>query len=109
MYIVGTTEIDRQGRINISGLFGSRKVRKVVVAIDPGEEAILLKPIPEGSEEADIDSGVPSKIDDKNRIIVPKWVRDELGTTTKFSLVYNNGDYYIFPKTGSLIPSASAD
>ncbi len=106
MYIVGTTEMDGQGRININGLFGNKDIHSVVVMIDPEEEAILLQPILDDLEEANIAYGVPSKIDDKNRLTIPKWIRDELGTTTKFSLVYNDGDYYIFPKTGSLIPSA---
>ena len=109
MYIVGTTEMDSQGRINVNRLFGNKKIQNAIVTIDPEEEAILLHPILDNLEEADIAFGIPSKIDDKNRLTIPKWVRNELGTTTKFSLVYNNGNYYIFPRTGSLIPSTSAD
>ena len=99
MYIIGVTKIDKQGRVLISGLFGEEKISKVIVAVDVESESIILLPADKGSN-----FGIPINVDDKNRIFLPKWIRDELESVEELTLVVDGDNHYLMPKTGSVLP-----
>ena len=102
MYIVGTTKISSQGRIVLTSLFGEKKVKKILPVLDPENEAILLLPI---EDDKEVTYGIPSNVDDKNRFIIPRWIRSEFGTGEAILLV-DDDKHYIAPKTGHLLPHA---
>lgn len=79
-----------------------KKVKKILPVLDPENKAILLLPI---EDDKEVTYGTPSNIDDKNRFIIPRWIRGEFGTGEAILLV--DGDkHYIAPKTGHLLPHA---
>lgn len=98
MYIIAINDVDKSGRVNVNGLFGAKKVENVVLAVDVDTEQIEV--IPVDGEPA---FGVVQKIDDKNRLILPTWVRNELGDSRKLCLVIHDERRFLSPRTGSVI------
>ena len=98
MYIIGKSTVDKQGRVVISGLF-KEPVQQVVIVTDPETEMILLLPVSEG----DPSFGVPLNVDSKNRIFLPKWIKQELGDHKDLLLIVDNDKHYLSPKTGYII------
>ena len=84
MYIIGSTKVDKYGRVLLSGLIDHKETPKVIAVIDTAYSdlkfgiAIALFP----SDEDD-DFGLPITVDDKNRVVLPRWIRDELGSKTQ--------------------------
>ena len=102
MYISGKTKVDSQGRVNLNGLFRSDKMPKqVVLVVDVEKEMILVM-----DEDKAPDFGVVQKIDKKSRLIIPEWIREEVGNAKEFFLVIDEDKKYISPKTGDILPKA---
>ena len=97
MYVLGESRIDSQGRTIIAELFGNQKPSEVVLAIDIDKEMIAIIPVSKAP-----DFGTKTPVDDKNRIVIPKWMRSQLGVNEVY-LVYDNGTHYLSPKTGNLL------
>lgn len=100
MYIIGINDVDKNGRVNVSGLFGAEKVENVILAVDVGTEQVEVI-----LAEKNPGFGIPQKIDDKNRLVLPKWIRKELGNCAEVCLVVHDDRRFLSPKTGSIIPS----
>ena len=103
MYIIGVSKIDKQGRVLITGLFGKKEVKRVLAVVDVGYESILLLPL---EDDQEIEFGIPLTIDEKNRLIIPKWMRAEIPGITELSLMIDNDKHYLSPKTGSILSSS---
>ncbi len=103
MYIISVNDVDKSGRVNVSGLFGAEKVENVILAVDVGTEQIEV--IPADKNPA---FGIPQKIDDKNRLVLPKWLCKELGDCARICLVVDGDRRFLSPKTGSIIPSGNS-
>ena len=97
MYVLGESHIDRQGRVIIAEFFGNQKPREVVLAVNVDKEMIVVIPASKAP-----DFGTKTPVDDKNRIIIPKWMRSQLGVNEVY-LIYDDGAHYISPKTGDLL------
>ncbi len=98
MYIIGINDVDKNGRVNVSGLFGAEKVENVILAVDVGTEQVEVI-----LAEKNPGFGIPQKIDDKNRLVLPKWLCRELGDSARICLVVDGDRRFLSPKTGSII------
>ena len=98
MLITKKIKVDKSYRINVSGLFKERP-EYVSLAIDTDKEMIQVIPT---NEKTDLMTF--SKVDEKNRIYIPKWIVSELpeGTEELF-LVLCDDRYYLSPKTGKVL------
>lgn len=101
MYIISVNNLDKAGRVNVNGLFGAEKVENVVLAVDVGIEQIEVVPVSADEKPA---FGVIQKIDEKNRLVLPLWIRNELQGCKKICLVAEDDRRFLSPKTGSIIP-----
>ena len=81
MHIVGEIKVDSSGRSNISKLF-DEVPKEVLVLFDDNEKAIFLR-----ESRGDWPS-VQRKVDSKNRVCLPSWLRDKLG-----------GEFYLTPES----------
>ncbi len=102
MYIIGKVKADCQGRINVSNLFKGQTPKQVVLVVDVEQEQILIL-----NTDEKCDFGAIQTIDEKNRLILPKWILEEVGNYREFFLVVENGKKYISPKTGDILPKQS--
>ena len=96
MRCVGIEESDRQGRILISNLFDNTP-NSVQIVIDIDREMIEIIPKDTAGEY-----GKLSQVDEKGRIIIPKWIRDELDGKNKFLLIIDDNRLFLSPKTGKI-------
>ena len=103
MYIVGKAKVDKQGRINVNGLFRQDKMPKqVVIAIDVENEMIEVFL----NENEAQDFGVVQTIDAKSRLSLPNWLREEIGENKELFLIIDGNKKYISIKTGNVLPKA---
>ena len=103
MHIIGKTTVDEQGRVSISAFNSPVKMSNIVIAVEVGAEMIVL--LDDKPEVA----GVRQKVDKKGRVILPKWLREELGKKDgendelELFLIVDGDKKYLSPKTGSII------
>ncbi len=107
MHIIAINGVDKSGRVNVNGLFGAKKVETVVLAVDVETEMIEVIPIDEELTELSsgtpLPFGIPQKIDDKNRLVLPMWLRDELAGCKNLCLIVDGDRRFLSPRTGSII------
>ena len=101
-YIVSQQSLDNQGRINIGNLYESNPAQ-IVVAVEAETKRILFF-TPEQAQGW----GVVQNVDNKSRIVLPKWLREELGEDARLNLVIEtaeNGEIrrYAKLKTNSIL------
>ena len=101
-YITGKAKIDSQGRINVGNLFQQGKMpSQIILVVDVEQEQILI--LDAGEKDYGF-GGIPQKIDSKNRLIIPKWILEEIGGYKEVFLVDEDGEKYISVKTGNILP-----
>ena len=101
MYICcGKGVVDKQGRINISGLFDGNP-KQIVPVVDINSEMVQL--IPVDNYDNKLNFGIPVNVDDKNRIVLPKWIRDELEEAIELLFIIDGEKRLLSPRTGSII------
>lgn len=101
LYIVGAADITSQGRIVITGLF-KEHIDQVCLVVDVAAEMILVIPIQDDNPN---DFGFIQPVDEKNRLIIPKWIIKELGNCGKLFFVIDGDKHYLSPKTGPILPT----
>ena len=101
MICVGIGKIDQQGRILIGDLFrgGADTPKNVQLVIDIDREMIEI--IPE--DDAERKYGKPSILDEKGRVVIPKWIREELDERNEFLFIIDDNRLFLSPKTGKII------
>ena len=101
-YIVSQQSLDSQGRIGVGSLYENNPAQ-IVVAVEAETKRILfLNP-----EQAQ-GWGIKQTVDNKGRIVLPKWLREELGEDARLNLVIEtaeNGEIrrYAKLKTNSIL------
>ena len=73
MYILDEIKVDSAGRVNVSKLF-DEVPREVIILCDTKEKAIFFRECVQDDWLA-----VQRKVDSKNRITLPKWIRAKFG------------------------------
>ena len=100
MYIVNKVKADNDGRIVITGLFGYGKVPKKVVLVVDGEKGQIIVMTPEEAP----DFGIVSNVENKNRVVLPRWMLEETATRDFLLIIDDDGKKYISPKNGNVLP-----
>ncbi|MBR0480135.1 hypothetical protein IJJ49_02660 [Candidatus Saccharibacteria bacterium] len=98
--IVGKSKVDSQGRVNLAGLFYPEFPKEVVVSIDSEMEMIEITPATEDEPKF----GTRLQIDDKKRLVIPKWIREEFSEKAELLLIQADQKKYLSVKTGNLLP-----
>lgn len=103
MYIYGKTAIDKNGRILLSDFFSSEELpKKVALAVDVKLRQIVVL---ESNKRPEFGASIP--LDEKNRIIIPKWLREELEPSLnekkELFFVYDEGKRYLSPKSDNIL------
>ena len=103
MYIYGKTRIDKSGRILLSDFFSPEETPKeVVMVVDTETEQITVYKIDERPE-----AGPAISLDGKNRLFLPKWLREELepylNEGRELFFVYHEGKRYLSAKSGRIL------
>ncbi|MBO7132129.1 AbrB/MazE/SpoVT family DNA-binding domain-containing protein [Candidatus Saccharibacteria bacterium] len=103
MYIYGKTHIDKNDRILLSGFFAPEELPgKIVLVVDAGMEMITVI---KAEEKPELGTAIP--VDEKGRVTLPKWLREELKPSlndeNELFFVYDGGKRYISPKTGDIL------
>lgn len=98
MYICGKAKIDSQGRILLSKFFNlNKEPPKAVYLLVPNakDKKVLVTCRPDVAEFC-----TPTPLDGKNRIILPKWIREEVFPKSNevFFVISPNGQRYLLPK-----------
>jgi len=73
MYIIDTRSIDKQGRVTISGLF-EKTPEEIIVAFNTETKRIDIL----DSAQTPFRTSSTQKVDAKNRISIPSWLRKEI-------------------------------
>lgn len=74
MHIIEKITVDSAGRLLLTKLF-KQMPREVLVAFDTRSKRLLFK----GATNDD-DPKLTRKVDEKNRVCLPKWIIEELGS-----------------------------
>ncbi|MBR3264019.1 hypothetical protein IKF94_02195 [Candidatus Saccharibacteria bacterium] len=99
-YIVRETQVDKQNRVNINGLYKQDQMPKeVVLVVDAEREAILILKASDAT-----DFGITQKVDEKSRLIIPGWIMKNVGNNKDFFLTVEDGKRYLSPVTGDILP-----
>ena len=95
MFTTNIVRMDKQGRICISSLFDKVPYAVAILYVIGDTKIQLID-----AEYAPI--GLPSSciitLDEKNRIVIPKWLRRQFNTTEWCFGVNEKGDKFLFPK-----------
>ena len=78
MHIIEKITVDRAGRLSLTKVFG-KMPEKVVPSFDTKTKKLLFKEVAEGDNPKMV-----RIVDSKNRVCLPKWMTEKLGT-----------DYYV--------------
>ena len=83
MYILGKMVLDKNGRLNVAGLFKKRTVAldEVALIFDTETKCLLIEDAgnPFILDDPDWIEAPTRKLDSKWRICLPKWMREEFG------------------------------
>ena len=88
---------DRQGRITLGPEYILEDTTAVIFVVEDATEMISVRDV------EDTYYGPVSKIDQKNRVAIPKWLMDELGDNIELFCVEMDGKFYLSKKTGYII------
>ena len=87
MYIVDCLKIDKQGRIYITSLFESIPEKVICIINSNTKELEIIDYKKFNGEEKD---RYARCVDEKKRIFLPKWIRDQSKTSTIYVIVNEN-------------------
>ncbi len=101
MHVFGKSHLDKSGRITLTDFFSPEEPpHDVVFAIDMDEEPSLIA-VWKAEEHQDF--GAKVHLDSKNRIILPKWLREELSDCKDILFIHDEGQRYLMPQTGKIL------
>ena len=95
MRIFDKVTIDADGRVTLGPKFIPDGTTAVVFVVE--DEMIAVY------DANTIDFGVVSKVDQVHRVVIPKWLRHELGDNTELYCTEMDGKFYLSKKTGYII------
>ena len=102
MYIYGKTRMDKSGRILLTDFFSPEEPPKsIVLAVDVGLQQIFVN---KDDRRSEFGASIP--LDEKNRAIIPRWLRQELkphlNEGRELFFIIEGDKRYLSPKSGSI-------
>ncbi len=97
MKIIGKAKPDKSGRITVANVGLEDFTEGFRLYVDPEKEMICIK------NAKEFKHGPVQRIDQNNRITIPKWMMEEIGERAVLILVEDDDSIWLSAQTGSIL------